>query len=483
MKSNIFVNRTLNLKKIKYIGLDMDHTLIRYQSERFETLVYQFVIDYLISNKHYPEAIRGLTFNFAHAIRGSVVDSKNGNILKLSRFGAIRQSYHGTQPIHFTEQKQIYRSIYVDLNDPNYIAIDTSFSIAFCVLFGQLIDYKDKNKGILPSYETIAFDVLHSVDKVHAEGKLKRFIGEHQDDFIIRESHLVEGLQWFKECGKKLFLLTNSDYPYSKLMLDYAINPFLPPEQTWYTVFDFVITLSDKPRFFYDNLHFLKINPDDGRMTNLEGPIVPGIYQGGNAKKFTNDLSLSGDEILYIGDHIYGDILRLKKDCNWRTALVVEELGNEIAAQERALPIEQKIATTMDIKTKLEEQYANLQTQKLHHRVEHEPVDPNTLSPYTERAQKTTQYEEELRELQMQILAIDTKISALLKKQQSFFNPTWGRVFRAGAEESYFAYQVERYACIYMEKLSDFLSHSPYTYFRANIRRLAHDPEPLQEIT
>lgn len=48
-------------------------------------------------------------------------------------------------------------------------------------------------------------------------------------------------------------------------------------------------------------------------MTNTMGPIVPGVYQGGNAKKFTEDLHVRGDEILYIGDHIYGDILKVKK--------------------------------------------------------------------------------------------------------------------------------------------------------------------------
>ena len=37
----VFVNRILNMKKIKLIGLDMDHTLIRYNSENFESLVYR----------------------------------------------------------------------------------------------------------------------------------------------------------------------------------------------------------------------------------------------------------------------------------------------------------------------------------------------------------------------------------------------------------------------------------------------------------
>ncbi|MDI1352501.1 MAG: 5'-nucleotidase domain-containing protein, partial [bacterium] len=139
----VFVNRILNMKKIKLIGVDMDHTLIRYHSEKFEGLVYDLIKEKLVSHKLYPEQIKQLHFNYQDAIRGLVIDTKNGNILKLSRYGAIRQSYHGTRPIDFTTQQEIYRSIYVDLGDHNYMPIDTSFSISFCVLFAQLIDLKD----------------------------------------------------------------------------------------------------------------------------------------------------------------------------------------------------------------------------------------------------------------------------------------------------------------------------------------------------
>ena len=131
MKQTVFVNRILNMKKIKLIGLDMDHTLIRYQTKNFEKTVYKLVIERLIQDKHYPRDIQLFKFDFEHVIRGLVVDSENGNILKLSRFAAIRESSHGTRPIEFTEQQRMYRSIYVDLRDPNYIAIDTAFSIAF----------------------------------------------------------------------------------------------------------------------------------------------------------------------------------------------------------------------------------------------------------------------------------------------------------------------------------------------------------------
>ena len=455
MQQTVFVNRILNMKKIKYIGLDMDHTLIRYKTVNFESLVYDLVIDDLIQHKNYPVAIKEFVFKFNDAIRGLVIDSKNGNILKLSRYAAIRQSFHGTKLINYAEQKKFYRSIYVDLNDPNYMSIDTSFSIAFCVLYGQLIDLKDKLPADMPSYPVIALDVLSSVDKVHANGSLKKTIAENLDHFVIKDPLVVEGLKRLRQYKKKVFILTNSDYAYTKLLLNYAIQPFLEEGQHWQDIFEYTITLANKPRFFYDNLRFLKIDPDTGCMTNILGPITPGVYQGGHAKKFTDDLALTGDEILYIGDHIYGDILRLKKDCNWRTALVVEELGEEIAAQTKALEIEKEITSLMDLKKILEQETIDIHTNQI------------------EKGDKDG--DERLATLHQLVSDIDHKLAALIKKQQTYYNSKWDRVFRAGSEESYFAYQVDRYACIYMEKLSDLLDHSPLTYFRANKRLLAHD--------
>jgi len=195
MQQKVFVNRTLNLKKIKYIGLDMDHTLIRYNIKNFEALVYKMVVENLIKEKQYPAALKELQFNFSQAIRGLIVDSKNGNILKLSRYAAIRKSYHGTKEIGFAEQKEIYRSIYVDLKDPNYIAVDTSFSIAFCVLYGQLIDLKDQYPDDLPIYSKIALDVLGMVNKIHEDGSLKEHIAKNLGAYVLQEKEVVEGLK------------------------------------------------------------------------------------------------------------------------------------------------------------------------------------------------------------------------------------------------------------------------------------------------
>ena len=39
---------------------------------------------------------------------------------------------------------------------------------------------------------------------------------------------------------------------------------------------------------------------------------------------------------MYVGDHMYSDILRSKRTLGWRTVLIVPELDNEMEALQRA---------------------------------------------------------------------------------------------------------------------------------------------------
>jgi HAD superfamily 5'-nucleotidase-like hydrolase len=452
----VYVNRTLNLKRIRYLGFDMDHTLIRYNSANFEELAHRIMLEKLVADKGYPDSILKLTFSFDRAIRGLVIDEVRGNILKLSRHAAIRGSYHGLKPIDFKTQSQVYKSTYVDLRDPNYETIDTTFSIAYAGLFMQLVELKETTeKSTLPDFHTIAEDVTAVLDRGHRDGSIKNVVRENLSNFVIKDPEMVAGLERYKKHHKKLFVVTNSDFSYTKLLLDYAINPFLKDHKSWMELFDFTITSAAKPRFFTDDTRFLRIDPKNGSMTNLESKLTPGIYQGGCARIFTQDLEADPDEILYIGDHIYGDIVRLKKDCAWRTALVVEELESEIQKDKESAALIGQINTLMDQKLPLEVRVDELISEQIEN--DH------------------TKHEKEIEKLLHDISEIDKKISPLIRQQQKMFNPYWGEVMRVGIEDSYFAYQVDRFACVYMAKLSDLLAISPRTYFRSHKRPMPHE--------
>lgn len=454
MIDNVFVNRTLNLRKISYIGLDMDHTLVRYNTQAFEELAYQGMLKKLVGEKGYPAEVSNLKFDFESVIRGLVLDSNQGNLLKVSRHGAIRGAKHGTRDISFFDQKREYAGTYVDLGSPEFSSIDTAFSISVAILFGQLVDLRDKNPGSYPEYPTLLKDIVEVMDMSHRDDSLKSIVRSDLKKFIIQEPEVAEGLERYKKHGKKIFILTNSDFHYSKALLDYAINPFLKEHDSWMDLFDYTITSARKPRFFFDKLNFLKVNPEDGTMTNYDADLEPGIYQGGCADLFEKSLKVSGEDILYVGDHIYGDIVRLKKDCRWRTALVVEELGDEIEKMKKVKPSQDKIKELMIKKRPLEKEIVDLVSQE--------------IETGKENKNKIT-------ELQTAITQIDNQISPLIQTTQAAFNPNWGEVMRAGNEESYFANQVGRFADIYMPKFSDLLAMSPRTYFRSARRPLAHE--------
>lgn len=454
MNTKVYVNRTLNLRKIRYLGFDMDHTLVRYDSRAFEGKMHEITLRKLEA-KGYPASVRALPFNYDLAIRGLVIDKQRGNLLKVSRHGGIRAAFHGTQPLDFSLQRRTYSSTYIDLRDQRYSSIDTAFSISLANLFMQLVQLKDSGVDSLPDYTSMFNDLIKAVDESHRDGSIKSEVRRELSKYVIKDEALVQGLERYKKHDKKLFVLTNSDFHYTKLLLDYAINPFLKSHKDWSELFEFVVVSADKPRFFMDKQKFLRVDAADGTMTNVDGPLSPGIYQGGCANTFTDSLDLDGDDILYIGDHIYGDILRLKKDCNWRTAMVVEDLSEEIQKYREVVPIQKQIDALMQMK---------------------EPLEDESVQLVSEDIEKGTEvHEARIEALHAKTAELDKQISELIRAHQSHFNRYWGEIMRAGNEESYFANQTERFACIYMAKLGDLIACSPRTYFRAPRRPMAHE--------
>ena len=453
---SIYVNRTLNMKYISAIGFDMDYTIVRYNTKNFEEMVYKEIVRKLVHEKKYPAVIENFKFEHNRSIRGLVVDRKNGNIIKLSRYGRVKTSYHGTHELDFKSSQKYYKGLSIDVGDSNYSVVDTNFSVAYTSLYSQIIDFKDNNPEFnFPSYDTIEADLMDAQDMSHRDGTLKNEVRKNIAHFIVQDPEIVATLERFKKYNKKLWVVTNSDYSYSKLLLDYTITPFLKNHKHWSELFEVVVTGSSKPAFFLENRAFLKVDPATGMMSNHIGPVTPGIYQGGSAAQLQKSFNLLGDQILYLGDHIYGDILTLKKSIGWRTALVIEEIEEEVSGlakgKNHANEINQLMAEKAIVEKKLDELYAK----------EHE---------FGEKVEKSR-----IQELFDVVEKLDFKLSEKIKAFNASFNPYWGEVMRSGNEESYLAGQLERYACIYMSKISDFNQYSPRTYFRPEKRLMAHE--------
>lgn len=60
------------------------------------------------------------------------------------------------------------------------------------------------------------------------------------------------------------------------------------------------------------------------------------VYQGGNAQILHSLLGVPcGENLMYVGDHIFADMLRSKRTLGWRTCLVVPELVQEAETYQR----------------------------------------------------------------------------------------------------------------------------------------------------
>lgn len=453
----IFVNRTLNMKQIAAIGFDMDYTLVRYDSEAFEEMTYKEILKKLVENKGYPAEIKNLKLQFNLAIRGLVIDKPHGNILKLSTYSKVKHAFHGVTEMDFKTQQKIYQGLVIDLNDSERFSIvDTTFSISYCVSYMQIVDLKDKKPELnLPDYKTIEEDILEALDTSHRDGSLKGQVKKNVKKFIVPDADIVSSLERFKKHGKKLWVITNSDYEYSKLLLDYSINPYLKDHSHWSELFNLVVTAASKPKFFTDKMPLLQIDPKNGLMRNHHGKIEDGIYQGGNASSIQKSSGLSGEQILYLGDHIYGDVLQIKKTCNWRTALVIDELIGEIEGLSKSEALTEQINTLMTEKILLEQKIDSIFDKEI------------------EKGKKPAK--EKIQEQFEKIEKLDKKIGKLIRQHSQHFNPYWGETMRAGVEPSRLAGQIEKYACIYMAKISDFKDYSPRTYYRPRKKMLPHE--------
>jgi HAD superfamily 5'-nucleotidase-like hydrolase len=460
----IFCNRTLNLRSIKAIGYDMDYTLIHYRIEEWERRAYMH-IKAKLRGEGWP--IDELAFDPLFVIRGLILDTEHGNVVKANRFGYVKRAYHGTREMSFEAQRDLYGRDLVDLGEDRYVFLNTLFSLSEACMYSQLVDLLDAGKlpGVL-GYPDIYRIVRTSIDDAHMEGQLKSEISADPDRFVERDPDLPLALLDQRRAGKKLLLITNSEWEYTRAMMAYAFDPFLPDGTMWRDLFDLVIVSARKPAFFTDRSPIFELATEEGLLAPVKmGVPKSGVYIGGNAAMIEEYLGLSGDEILYVGDHIYTDVHVSKSVLRWRTALVLRELEADLRAEEDFAESEQILSELMQQKEQLELKYSRARLDLQRVRGKYGPK-PGSAAKELDR---------QLTDIRERIRALDEDISPLAVAASQLNNPSWGLLMRAGNDKSHLARQVERYADIYMSRVSNFLYQSPFVYLRSPRGSLPHD--------
>ncbi|MFQ5551749.1 MAG: HAD-IG family 5'-nucleotidase, partial [Gemmatimonadales bacterium] len=440
----IFCNRTLNLRSIKAIGYDMDYTLVHYHAERWEERAYDHAKQ-RVAEFGWPVA--QLRFQPELMVRGLILDTELGNIVKVNRFGYVKRGLHGTRPMSFDDQRSVYARTVIDLSERRFVFLNTLFSLSEACLYGQLVDKLDGGQiGGAMGYAQLYELVRQALDESHLEGQLKEEIIRAPGDFVVPDPDTPATLLDQKLSGKRIMLITNSEWEYTQAMMSHTFDPFLEGSRTWRDLFDLVIVNARKPNFFSDANPAFEIS-EGSRLEPVRALQLGGTYYGGDAAMVEKALDVSGDEILYVGDHIWGDVAVSKAVLRWRTALVLRELEQEVKAEAAFAKSQKELEGLMAKKERLERHYYDTRLRLQRRRKRY---GPTSRTPIRDLDVK-------LDALRQKIDALDGLISPLAKQASELSHAKWGLLMRAGNDKSHLARQIERSADIYMSRVSNML--------------------------
>jgi 5'-nucleotidase len=477
----IYTNRNLDMAEIKAIGFDMDYTLAQYHQRAMDELAIRKTLDKLIENHGYPDEIRNAQIDHDFIIRGLVVDKDTGHICKLDQDRVVGRCYHGYHPISDEERKSLYGTKPLSLSSQRFIRVDTLFSLPESTLMAGIIEhYKLKGETLPKSPGELCTDIRQSIDEAHKDNSLKAEILSDLSKYIVQDPDLGPTLHKLKSAGKTLFLLTNSEYYYTDAVMSFLLDGVLPFFESWRDYFDVMIVDGRKPSFFNDPNPFVRLDeqgePTAERVEHFSPRVV---YSGGNIQELERMMDLTGDSLLYVGDHVYSDIVLSKRSGWWRTALVIQEMTEGIRHAIEYAPQLRRVYELDRAARQLDDMINYHQTLSLSlERVQKLIVA--LTSPETHVIDSTR--DKAMRDIEKKkaILTRTLQEAEELEAEiERSFNKYWGRPFRERHELSLFGDQVRHYADIYTSKVSNYLFYSPNQHFRAERATLPHEREPL----
>ncbi|XP_009474622.1 PREDICTED: cytosolic purine 5'-nucleotidase-like [Nipponia nippon] len=213
------------------------------------------------------------------------------------------------------------------------------------------------------------------------------------------------------------------------------------PQRPWRSYFDLIVVDTRKPLFFAEGTVLRQVNTDTGklRIGTYTGPLQHcAVYSGGSSDVVCDLLGVKGKDILYMGDHIFGDILKSKKRQGWRTFLVVPELARELQVWTEKSELFEELRSL------------DLFLAELYQHLDSSSSERPDISSIKRRIQKVTH-------------------------EMDMCYGKMGSLFRCGSRQTLFANQLMRYADLYAASFLNFLYY-PFSYlFRAPPVLMAHE--------
>lgn len=343
----------------------------------------------------------------------------------------------------------------------------------------MLIDLKDNAEyDVLDfkTYEEIYRDIRECVDLCHRDGVIKDEVAVNPEKYLVLDQGLMPMLRRFRKEGIKVFLLTNSYWEYTVTVMNYLyhgrrVDDEKQKENDWLELFDLVVVGSCKPAYMLDPyLNLFRVNTQDGTLVNTDGTYeieamnpngaqkfldIGKVFQGGNWLHLQAMLEIqAGEEILYVGDHLYSDVLRSKRTLGWRSAFIMPELEDEMRVFAQNIQVARNIDSLRKLRDELN-QYGEQAKRTM------DPSDPKLLKI--------------LDGVEQDDKVVKSKLTELAEQWHQAHHPVWGAMFNAGYQDSRFAFFVGNYACLYTSKATNLGLCSADHSFRTTSEGLMHD--------
>ncbi|XP_036974170.1 5'-nucleotidase, cytosolic II, like 1 [Acanthopagrus latus] len=439
----VFVNRSLTLENIKCYGFDMDYTMAMYKSPDYESLGFELIRDRMVS-VGYPHELLRYTYDPSFPTRGLVIDTTYGNLLKVDSNGNILICSHGFSFLKGEDIQTYYPNKFIQRGDTDrFYILNTLFNLSETYLYTCLVDFFTRctrytnlptgyqHGDLFMSYRSMFQDVRDAMDFIHDTGTLKERTIKNLDKYVVKDPNLTVLLTRIKEVAK-VFLATNSDYSYTEAIMKYLLESNIKsgkPKESWRSFFDLVVVDTRKPLFFAEGTVLRQVDTDTGklRIGTYTGDLAHGtVYSGGSSDIVCDLLKVKGMDILYVGDHIFGDILKSKKRQGWKTFLVVPELTKELQVWE-------------DKKSLFEE-------------LKHLDIFLAELYKHMDSGSKECP----------DISNIQMRMNVLTYRMDKSYGQM-GSLLRSGSRQTLFASQLMRYADLYSSTCLNLL-HYPFNY-------------------
>eukprot|EP00127_Corallochytrium_limacisporum_P001108 Clim_evm19s39 gene=Clim_evmTU19s39 len=454
---HVFVNNTVNLGTTDIFGFDYDWTICNYKSQYLLPLIYEMARKHLIDEFKYPSGFalyKGYDPDFA--IRGLMFDARKGLLVKLNHVNSLSSTavFFGRRRLSREEVHGQYsgKHIPLDYQRRNLRTMWDLFCLPEACLISNIIQYfVDRNISFDPSY--VFNDVVAAIRHIHISGQLHREVIENKYKYLETRHDLRDQIQKLKKQGNTTFLLTNSSYTFVDEGMKYIFAKHGSSCDDWANLFDIIVTSSDKPAFYSSDRPFRIVDESSHRLQwkSVDNMSPSSIYAEGSLKSLNKLTKWHGERVLYLGDHLYADLLEPTKSSGWRTGMIIKELEDEVLVRNSS-------------------QYRDIES--------HITYSEQALQDmFTFCARDPTAY----RRLRVEIEEWEYRRRMFLRQSANLFNVNFGSVFRSHSGPTLFSYFVTRFSDIYTSDVTNVLQyHSDHRFFPLHRKYLPHEPRIME---